>query len=177
MMVVNANTKHPVESIKFLNLLNTDPELRNLFQYGIEGIHYTLDQNGQVVLSSTEDNQGNPLPKAHAGYTGIQYTQGNWFILNTLGGSYPDPLNKWEQFSIYNSKVAESQVLGFTPDLSELNEQIDNIEVVWRKYYPSLMTGSVDVDTILPKFNHELYEAGIDKVRIEIQKQLVRWRK
>jgi ABC-type glycerol-3-phosphate transport system substrate-binding protein len=176
MMVVNAHTKHPVESIKFLNLLNTDPELRNLFNYGIEGIHYTLDPKGQVVLSSTNDSQGNPLPKANAGYTGIQYTQGNWFILNTLGGSYPDPLNKWDQFRINNSKVVESQVLGFTPDLSEVNEQINNIEIVWRKYYPSLMTGSVDVDTILPKFNHELYEAGIDKVRKEIQKQLDRWR-
>ncbi|MNV83854.1 hypothetical protein D3C71_1776810 [compost metagenome] len=67
-------------------------------------------------------------------------------------------------------------MLGFTPDLSEVSEQIDNIEIVWRKYYPSLMTGSVDVDTILPKFNHELHEAGIDKVRTEIQKQLDRWR-
>lgn len=176
MMVVKANTKHPVESIKFLNLLNTDPDLRNLFQYGIEGVHYTLDQNGQVVLSSIKDSQGNPLPKANGGYTGIQYTQGNWFILSTLGGSYPDPLNKWEQFRSYNSKVVESKVLGFTPDLSEISEQIDNIEIVWRKYYPSLMTGSVDVDTILPKFNHELYEAGIDKVRKVIQKQLDRWR-
>ncbi|HBS43275.1 MAG TPA: ABC transporter substrate-binding protein, partial [Paenibacillus sp.] len=97
---------------------------------------YTLDQKGQVVLKSTKDSQGNPLPNASGGYTGIQYTQGNWFILNTLGGNYPDPLNKWDQFRTYNSKVVESQVLGFTPDLSEVSEQIDNIEIVWRKYYP-----------------------------------------
>lgn len=164
MMTVNANTKHPEESIKFLNLLNTDPELRNLFNYGIEGVHYNLNKVGQVVLVSPN-------------YTGIQYTQGNWFILKTLGGKYPDPLDKWEQYRAYNAKVVESKVLGFNPDLSSLSEQVDEIEIVWNKYYPILMTGSVDVDTFLPKFNQELHEAGIDDVRKAIQAQLNTWQK
>ncbi|WP_340003799.1 ABC transporter substrate-binding protein [Paenibacillus sp. FSL K6-0276] len=164
MMTVNANTKHPEESIKFLNLLNTDPELRNLFNYGIEGVHYNLNKEGQVILVSPN-------------YTGIQYTQGNWFILKTLGGKYPDPPDKWEQYRAYNAKVVESKVLGFNPDLSSLSEQVDEIEIVWNKYYPILMTGSVDVDTFLPKFNQELHEAGIDDVRKAIQAQLNTWQK
>ncbi|GJM78384.1 ABC transporter substrate-binding protein [Paenibacillus sp. HMSSN-139] len=49
-MAVSADTKYPVECIQFLNLLNTDPEVRNLFNYGIEGVHYMLDKNGQIVL-------------------------------------------------------------------------------------------------------------------------------
>ncbi|WP_374706172.1 DUF3502 domain-containing protein [Paenibacillus sp. J23TS9] len=31
--------------------------------------------------------------------------------------------------------------------------QMQNIEIVCQKYYPSLMTGIVDVDTELPKFD------------------------
>jgi hypothetical protein len=38
------------------------------------------------------------------------------------------------------------------------------------------MTGSVDVDKVLPKFNEELKQAGLDEVRAEIQRQLDAWR-
>lgn len=176
-MAVNANTKHPVECIKFLNLLNTDPEIRNLFNYGIEGVHYTLDEQGQVVLITDKNSNDDAVPDTPASsYSGVQYTQGNWFILKTMGGDNPEPLDKWDQFRKYNAGVVNSTVLGFTPDLSSLTAQTTNIEMVWQKYYPSLMTGSVDVDTILPKFNEELKQAGMDEVRQEVQKQLDAWR-
>ncbi|WP_211746241.1 ABC transporter substrate-binding protein [Paenibacillus sp. Marseille-Q4541] len=175
-MAVNANTKHPIESIKFLNLLNTDPEIRNLFNYGIEGVHYTLDEQGQAVPIPSKDSHGDPIPDAPANYAGVQYTQGNWFILKTMGGNNPEPLDKWDQFLKYNAEATKSNVLGFTPDLSKVTAQTDNIEMIWKKYYPSLMTGSVDIDTILPKFNEELKQAGIDEVRKEVQEQLDSWR-
>ncbi|NIK77870.1 ABC-type glycerol-3-phosphate transport system substrate-binding protein [Paenibacillus castaneae] len=175
-MSVNANTKHPIECIKFLNLLNTDPEIRNLFNYGIEGVHYTLDEHGQAAPIPGKDSHGDPIPDGPASYAGVQYTQGNWFILKTMGGDYPEPLNKWDQFRKYNAEVIKSTVLGFTPDLSKLTTQTDNIEMIWKKYYPSLMTGTVDVDTILPRFNEELKQAGIEEVQKEIQKQLDAWR-
>jgi putative aldouronate transport system substrate-binding protein len=89
-----------------------------------------------------------------------------------MGGDNPEPLDKWEQFRKYNAEVIKSTVLGFTPDLSKLTAQTDNIEMVWKKYYSSLMTGTVDVDTILPKFNEELKLAGIEEVRKEVQSQL-----
>jgi len=171
-MAVNANTKHPIACIKFLNLLNTDPEIRNLFNYGIEGVHYTVNEHGQAVPIPGKDSHGDPIPDAPASYAGVQYTQGNWFILKTMGGENPEPLDKWDQFRKYNAEVIKSSVLGFTPDLSKLTAQTDNIEMIWKKYYPSLMTGTVDVDTILPKFNEELKLAGIEEVRKEIQKQL-----
>lgn len=175
-MAVSADTKYPVECIKFLNLLNTDPEVRNLFNYGIEGVHYTIDKNGQVVLIPRKDADGNPISDALPGYTGVTYTQGNWFILKTRGGDDPEPLNKWEEFRASNARAVKSSTFGFTPDLSMMPIQIQNIKMVWQKYYPSLMTGSVDVDTELPKFNEELKQAGLDEVRAEIQKQLDAWR-
>ncbi|MHA0857968.1 ABC transporter substrate-binding protein [Paenibacillus sp. CMAA1364] len=174
-MAVNANTKYPEECIRFLNLLNTDPEIRNLFNYGIEGLHYTLNEYGQAVPIPSKDSQGNPILDASASYSGVQYTQGNWFILNTMGGDNPDPLDKWEQFRKYNDDVVKSTLLGFTPDLSKMTVQTEHIKMVWKKYYSSLMTGSVDVDTILNKFNGELEQSGIHEVQKEVQKQLDTW--
>lgn len=173
-MAVNANSAHPAESVKFLNLLNTDPELRNLFNYGIEGVHYTLDANGQVLPKSSGDGDD---PGGTVGYEGVQYTQGNWFILKTLGGEYPDPLDKWDRYRAANAGNVKSRLFGFTPDLAGMSVQLDNIRTVWEKYYPGLMTGSVDVEAVLPKFNAELRQAGLDEVRAEVQKQLDAWRK
>ncbi|MCH1638981.1 ABC transporter substrate-binding protein [Paenibacillus timonensis] len=175
-MAVSADTKYPVECIQFLNLLNTDPEVRNLFNYGIEGVHYMLDKNGQIVLIPPKDADGHPIPDAPPSYTGVTYTQGNWFILKTRGGESPEPLNKWEEFRASNERAVKSSTFGFTPDLSMMPIQMQNIKMVWQKYYPSLMTGSVDVDTELPKFNEELKQAGLDEVRAEVQKQLDAWR-
>ncbi|SEN51028.1 ABC transporter substrate-binding protein [Paenibacillus sp. OV219] len=175
-MAVSADTKHPVESVKFLNLLNTDPEVRNLFNFGIEGVHYTLDSNGQVVPKPPKDKDGKPIPDAPPTYSSVQYTQGNWFILKTMGGEFPDPLDKWDQFRAGNKEAVNSSTVGFTPELSIMSAQIQNIQMVWEKYFPSLMTGSVDVDTELPKFNEELRQAGINEVRAEVQKQLDAWR-
>lgn len=175
-MAVSSETKHPVECIKFLNLLNTDPEVRNLFNYGIEGVHYTLDKSGQVVPIPPKDESGQPITDAPPNYAGVTYTQGNWFILKTMGGEYPDPVNKWDEFRSSNARVVKSSLLGFTPDLSMMPIQLQNIEMVWQKYYPSLMTGSVDVETELPKFNQELKQAGLDEVRAEVQRQLDAWR-
>jgi ABC-type glycerol-3-phosphate transport system substrate-binding protein len=175
-MAVSTDTKHPVEAVKFLNLLNTDPEVRNLFNFGIEGVHYTLDSNGQVVPIPPKDNNGNPIPDARPSYGGVQYTQGNWFILKTMGGQFPDPLDKWDQFRASNREAVDSSTLGFTPDLSRMPIQVQNIQMVWEKYFPSLMTGSVNVNEVLPKFNQELRQAGIDEVRLEVQRQLDGWR-
>ena len=160
MMAVNSRTKNPEACVKFLNLLNTDPEVRNLMNYGIEGVHYRLSTDKQVE-------------KISDAYSGVQYTQGNWFILNTVVG---DPKDKWDKYREFNKTAVKSEMLGFTADTSKLTAKISAITQVWTKYYPCLMTGSVDPDEQLPKFLAELKEAGIDDVQSELQKQLLEWK-
>lgn len=160
MMVINSRTKYPQACMKFLNLLNTDPEVRNLINYGIENVHYTLNSAGQVV-------------KMGSAYTGIQYTQGNWFILKTAVG---DPADKWEKYKQFNHSAIKSEMLGFTADTSRISSEIAAITQVWMKYYPCLMTGSVNPDIQLPKFLAELKTAGIDRVQQELQKQAKIWK-
>lgn len=73
-MAVSAKTLYPDACVSFLNALNTDPDIRNLINFGIENVHYTLTDSGQVRRISDA-------------YSGVQYTQGNWFILKTTEGS------------------------------------------------------------------------------------------
>lgn len=161
-MVVNARSAHPLESVQFLNLLNTDPEVRNTINYGIEGTHYTLTENDQVESISSR-------------YAGVQYTQGNWFILKTVVG---DPLDKWEQYRAFNAQAVKSTTFGFTPDFSdaELAAINERVRAVSQKYCAPVMTGTVDPDVVLPQFLEELNAAGIDTLRETLQAQLDAWK-
>lgn len=161
LMVVNSHTKYPKECVDFLNLLNTDAEVRNLINYGIEGVHYKLTSESQVSII---DN---------ALYSGVTYTQGNWFVLET---TVNDPKDKWDKYKAFNSSAIKSKMLGFTADTSGYSAEVTAITQIWLKYYPCLMTGSVAPDTQLPKFLAELKTAGIDKLQQELQMQLLQWK-
>ena len=158
-MAVNARTGHPEECAVFLNAVNTDPDIRNLLNYGVEGIHYELNDDGQVVYLT--DN-----------YRGVAYTQGNWFILKTVAGENRD---KWDVYQEFNDIAIESPLLGFIPDLSDFAAECDNVGQVCRRYENALMTGTVDPDEFLPKLQEALEQAGIGILQQELQRQIHLW--
>ncbi|MGM9974320.1 MAG: ABC transporter substrate-binding protein [Clostridiaceae bacterium] len=159
-MVVNSKTEHPEACVEFLNLINTDKEIRNLLNYGIEGVHYELTEEDQVKIT-------------YSAYRGVPYTQGNWFILHTTEG---EPKDKWERLKAFNDTAVASQLFGFTPDLSKYNNIVNKIKAISAEYYPALNTGSVDPSVYVPKFLGELEEAGISELTRELQKQINQWK-
>ena len=54
MFAVYANSNHLARAMKVITDLNTNQELRDLFQYGIEGKHYELNEDGTVKLLNNE---------------------------------------------------------------------------------------------------------------------------
>lgn len=158
-MVVSANTQHPEECMAFLTAVNTDPEVRNLLNYGIEGVHYTLTPDDQVEIISDR-------------YRGVPYTQGNWFILKTTVG---EKANKWDLYREFNKNTVQSPLLGFTPDYSGYETEYNAVARVYEKYYAPLMTGTVDPEVYLPKLLQELDAAGIDTLQAVLQRQIDAW--
>ncbi len=45
---VTEYTKHLDRAMEVITMLNTNSELRNVLQYGVEGVHYELDENDRV---------------------------------------------------------------------------------------------------------------------------------
>lgn len=160
-MAVSGRTRYPEECAAFLNCLNTDPEVRNLVNYGIEGTHYELTEEDQVKILDSD-------------YAGVQYTQGNWFILKTVVG---DPPDKWDVYKKFNREAVRSKSFGFIPSVNDptVSKQIKAVSTVTNKYYSALMTGTVDPEVILPRFLDELENAGISKLQETFQRQLDKW--
>jgi putative aldouronate transport system substrate-binding protein len=161
LQAISANSEHPVEAMKFLNLLNTDPVLRNMVDSGIEGVHF--NKVGENVVEFTEQAKNYDMPTFSLGNVMITYLNPN------------DPPDKWEAFKKFNESGIPAPLLGFNFDSSNVTAELAAFENVKQEFYPALMTGSVDPDEYLPKAIEKFKQAGIDKIIEEMQKQLDEW--
>lgn len=162
MIAISNQSKNKDKAVEFLNLLNTDPYLRNLINYGIEGVHYTKVGENQIKLD----------PEKSKGYSVGYYTLGNLFITDVLDN---EPVTKWEEFKEFNDSSESSPILGFKFDTAPVSNQLAAINNVIEEFKRIIYSGSVDIDEYLTKFNNKLKEQGLDKVIEEAQRQLDEW--
>ncbi len=162
-MAISASSKNPEKAMEFLNLLNTDEYLRNLIDKGIEGEHYTSNDNGTISKTDKSDL-----------YTMPSWALGNVFNVKPWD---TDPEDKIEQYKNFNEAAVASPTLGFYPDTTNVSTQIATLANVVQEFKAPLFTGSVDTDKYLNELNKKLKASGLDDVIAEIQKQYDEWMK
>ncbi len=162
MNVISATSKNPELAAKVINEVNTNPELRTIFAYGVEGKQWQYDTDGKIeFLDGANDYQ-----------VGV-YEQGNFFILPLAQG---EPEDKWDQFEKLNSTSTESPALGFAPDLSEFSAELANSKNMLEKHQVTLMLGNFnnpqeDID----KAKSDLEKVGFFDLIDEINNQYKEW--
>ena len=67
-------------------------------------------------------------------------------------------------------------MMGFSFNPEPVKNELAQISAVMDEFIPSLMTGSVDVESTLAQLNEKLDQAGAAKVQAEIQSQLDDWK-
>ncbi|MDQ0899346.1 MULTISPECIES: ABC transporter substrate-binding protein [unclassified Paenibacillus] len=161
------NSKTPEKAMDFLNLMYSDKDIVNLFDWGVEGKHYVKSDNvidfPQGVDSKT------------SGYNlNMGYMFGNQFLSYVFKGDDP---KIWEKMDQFNKSALKSKALGFTFDANAVKAEYAAVTNVVTQYKLPLETGSVDPEKVLPEFISKLKSAGIDKIIAEKQKQLDEWAK
>ncbi|OMF37721.1 ABC transporter substrate-binding protein [Paenibacillus sp. FSL H8-0548] len=162
MQAISANSKYPEKAMEFLNLLNTDPVLRNMVDSGIEGVHYKKASDN--VMDNLDESKNYDMPTFSLGNVLLTY-------LNTT-----DPTNKWEEFQKFNDAGTEAPLLGFNFDTSKVTTEIASVNNVREEFWAALMTGTVDPETYLTRANDKFKAAGLEKIMAEAQRQLDEWR-
>lgn len=160
-MAISAASKNPEKAMEFLNLLNTDEYLRNLVDRGIEGVHYTTNEDG--TITKTEDAQKYSMPS---------WALGNVFLTKTYD---TDAKDRIEQYEAFNAEAVASPTLGFYADTTNISTEIATISNIVQEFKAPLFTGSVDTEKYLGQLNEKLKAAGIDKVMAELQGQYDKW--
>lgn len=162
LQAVSANSKHPAEAVKFLELLNTDPEIKNLITYGIEGTHYKKTSDTSIEL--LEDSSK---------YSTDYYTLGNEFIMYTVD---PQARDLWDQFKAFNDASKPSVLVGFSFSNENVKTEYASVMNITAQYLPQLFTGTAaNVDQTVEEMNKKLYDAGLQKIIDEMQRQVNEW--
>ncbi|MEG1775413.1 MAG: ABC transporter substrate-binding protein [Clostridia bacterium] len=157
MIAISSASEHPVESFKFLNLLNTDPNLMTLLNYGVEGIHYNME-NGLVKFTDKR-----------ADFTPWRNGMGNVTI---LPATVDEGEGFWDTFKAFYGSAKAIPVLGFIFDNSGVQNEMSALGSVAAQYALALDAGAVDPATELPKFLEALDAAGMQKYLDEANAQL-----
>ena len=159
--MIPTGSEHPEKAMQFLDLMYSDPYVSSLLINGIEGVHYTTDEDG-FITTVPDSGYINSHP----------WAQGNQFISKVYAGNDADV---WEQQEEYNKNAKKSVAYGFIFDSSNVTNEITACNNVVAKYRASLECGAVDPEVALPEFNAELKTAGIDTIIAEKQRQLDEW--
>ena len=157
MISVGANCKHPVEAVKFIELINTDKELYNLICYGIEGKHYTLTEEGKAKVIKD------------AGYA----PNADWKFGNQFNAYIADGVDAevWAETKKMNDEAMVSPISGFFPDKTNIQSELSQIANI-NSEFKVLVSGAVDPDEYLEKYLKKLEEACQQKVLEEFQRQV-----
>ena len=165
LLAIPTSSKNPERAFRFIEMLYTDKYLRNLFSFGIENVHYTINPDGRVKLTKEGNDKYNP------GGSGWKY--GDQF--KDLLYETEDP-QKFKLYDEFNKSATVMPSLGFIFDKTdEVENKMLSCKTVVQNYYKQLFSGSVDVDSTVAKFERDLKAAGVDDVINEMQKQYDEW--
>jgi putative aldouronate transport system substrate-binding protein len=157
---ISVNSKYKREALKLLELVNSDTSFRDMMAYGIEGdhFHYVTMPDGRKAVH--RDRNDWPL---------INYQGGNYFI------ETPEdtvPAGYWDEVRYLNETAFPSYILGFTMDLTPVENEVINCRNTWDKYSTDLRTGAANPNKLLPVVISELRKKGMDKIIAEAQRQI-----
>ncbi len=158
MMAISTASKNPERAMMFLNLLNTDPYLFTLLDFGVEGIHYNLNDQGEAVFT---DERGNYQPWTNG--------MGNVTLLPPQAGQGAD---FWDGFKAYYGAADEIPILGFTFNSESVGNELGAVANAAAEYALPLSIGAVDPDEVLPKFLEKLDANGMQTIVDEANRQL-----
>lgn len=158
---ISTTSKNPAAAMQLLKIVNTDAELFNLLCFGIEGTHYTVNEDG--TASSI----------ASAGYDpNTDWVFGDQFNAIPRAGQSADI---WEKTKAKNDSAKISTAMGFTFDASAVSNEIAACTAVYDQYIEPLTMGSIDPATGIPEMLSKLESAGYKTILDEIQRQVNEW--
>lgn len=159
---IHSNSQKAEAALKFLEILNTDPIVADLFIYGIEGVHYTRTEDGRI----------HQLPQAAAAYENA-----TWKGCSVMNASVLDVerSDKADLYATFNENGISTPSNGFRFDSSEVDTYLAALDNVANEYAGLIDRGATDPDEAIAAYNAALKAAGIDNVIAEMQKQYDEW--
>lgn len=168
---IATNSEDPAMAFKFINALYTDSELMNFWQYGIEDVHYQVQDDGTAYYVDGEDGSN------YAYHQNTGWSMGNQFV-SYVWNDGSKTADYWNKLANHNAWGDYSGTFGFMWDSTQYSTELTALTNALNTYRAALETGSVgsaDLDATLQQLNDDLYAAGLQTVIDAKQAQLDAW--
>ena len=165
-----SETKYPEEAVKVLGLLYSDEDVLNTILYGVEGMHYEVQEDGSFAFPSG-------INSSNVGY----FCSTKWQFNTPKAGIWSGMSDDLEgDFKTFIASANISPAYGFWLDESKITVNIQKLKEIVSRYKKNLNIGlgadGKDVDTYLEEFRKELREAGSEELVKEVRDQYQAWK-
>ncbi len=158
---VSSTAEDPETAFKFFDWLYASQENYDLFHYGIEGVHYTLNDEGRITNMKGEDGQ-------------FLYYMDTWMTGYVPYSRYSE--DTVDDYIDYNGFKADNYVVspiaGFAFDTANVQAELTNLQTeIISSIYP-IKFGMVSYEENIDKAIAKLKAAGLDTYMDEYRKQV-----
>lgn len=160
MFAISANSKSPEACMKVITLLNTDSYMKNLLQYGIEGVNYEIDEDTGILKRLNRD------------YLMDTEKTGNCYISHPEEGLAAD---YWEDAKKQSNETLINPLLGFdfADCLADYGAQLDTDQLEVLKNCNANTLSKLDACATYEAFLQELdtisQSMNRDMVLVDVQ--------
>ena len=163
-MAIAAGSKNPERAAMVLDLIKFDTYLNRLLILGEEGVHYTIDDEGQY----TETDK--------AGDYAAFAISASWAIKNGDLSEAGTPEREKKITDAWETRVQMNPTITFVFDDTNVKAYVSAVTAVLTDYVPMLELGLVDdVDATLDEMIQKCYDAGLQQVYDEFYSQYDAW--
>ena len=164
-MAIAATSKNPERALMTYDLIRNDPTFYRLFNYGIEGQQYILDENGFMARPETFKEQA-----VDGVDLNFWWGRNDNLELRSAIVDWPAYDALMEEYAKVAIAYPYGQVV-FNRD--PIQTELDNLSNVYNTYIPQIAFGKApDPEAYVAEFRAALKAAGIEKCMAEIEAQM-----
>ena len=163
MACISASSPHPLETLKFIELVNTDSALRDMLAYGEEGVNF------EYVEAFGEQR----VHKINNDWTLAAYTQGKTIHMTATDDTEVNPYV--DEILVQNENALRSPAMGFSYDNTNTADQIAACQAIFNEYKPIIHTGTGDVEANVAAMMSAMRDSGFDDIVADVQAQYDAW--
>ena len=170
LFAINANASEETAkaALRYMELLYTDREFRDLLAYGIEGKHFNYYEDTVIRTQEGADE-----------YRLDNFVTGPAVSASVVSASEDLLADKdqWEKVYAGYENARMSDTNGFIFNNAYTESMTSAMDAIWEKNRSALETGTVDPDETMAAMKKEMTAIGLDKLIDEAQKQMDAYQK
>lgn len=163
-MVISNTSKNPERALMLWDLITSDQEAFDAFYYGIKGVSYDVNEEGQYRILDSDKYSSSCMYAAR--------TEG----LNRYPEGTPQDVvsmkEEWKKEIEEKNGEGRAKYNAFVLDTASIETEYAAIMNVNQQYWWPLELGYTDAEKGMEEYKQKMEAAGVEKVKAEVQKQL-----